>query len=131
MRIVKARLEIDVRSEGAGRSSRTCWARWPSRTRKLTYQRYKKIFSGPEWEPLQKKSAQTQRVLWASTSTKDPSYPDVLYVEELIGPDTVNTIPPATFDAFRDHGNAEPSLEAGYRCRARHHGHARAASAFR
>ncbi|HYK16811.1 MAG TPA: bifunctional transaldolase/phosoglucose isomerase [Bryobacteraceae bacterium] len=79
---------------------------------KLTYQRYKEIFSGPEWDALAKKGAQTQRVLWASTSTKDPSYSDVLYVEELIGPDTVDTIPPATFDAFRDHGHAKPSLEA-------------------
>src|SRR5271156_6857950 len=79
---------------------------------KITYQRYKEIFSGPDWEPLKKKNAQTQRVLWASTSTKDPSYPDVLYIDELIGPDTVNTIPPATFDAFRDHGHAKPSLEA-------------------
>ncbi|MDP8979552.1 MAG: bifunctional transaldolase/phosoglucose isomerase [Acidobacteriota bacterium] len=79
---------------------------------KITYQRYKQIFSGPEWEPLAKKNAQTQRVLWASTSTKDPSYSDVLYVEELIGPDTVNTIPPSTFDAFRDHGKPKASLEA-------------------
>ena len=79
---------------------------------KLTYQGYKEIFSGPEWDALAKKGAQTQRVLWASTSTKDPSYSDVLYVEELIGADTVNTIPPATFDAFRDHGHAKPSLEA-------------------
>src|SRR5712692_4409784 len=78
---------------------------------KLTYQRYKEIFSGPEWEPLAKKGAQTQRVLWASTSTKDPSYPDVLYVEELIGPDTVDTIPPSTLDAFRDHGKPKASLE--------------------
>jgi transaldolase / glucose-6-phosphate isomerase len=79
---------------------------------KLTYQRYKEIFSGPQWDALAKKSAQTQRVLWASTSTKDPSYPDVLYIDELIGPDTVNTIPPATFDAFRDHGHPKASLEA-------------------
>jgi len=79
---------------------------------KLTYRRYKEIFSGADWDVLAKKSAQTQRVLWASTSTKDPSYSDVLYVEELIGADTVNTIPPATLDAFRDHGRAKPSLEA-------------------
>ncbi len=79
---------------------------------KLTYQRYKEIFSGAGWDPLAKKNAQTQRVLWASTSTKDPSYPDVLYIDELIGPDTVNTIPPATFDAFRDHGKPKASLEA-------------------
>src|SRR5579871_3870502 len=78
---------------------------------KLTYQLYKRIFSGTEWDALAKKGAQTQRVLWASTSTKDPSYPDTLYVDELIGPDTVNTIPPATFDAYRDHGKPRPSLE--------------------
>jgi len=77
---------------------------------KLTYERYGKIFSGPRWEKLQRQGAQTQRVLWASTSTKNPSYRDVLYIEELIGPDTVNTIPPATFDAFRDHGRLRQSL---------------------
>jgi transaldolase / glucose-6-phosphate isomerase len=77
---------------------------------KLTYQRYLTIFSGPRWEVLAKKGAQTQRVLWASTSTKNPNYRDVLYVEELIGKDTVNTIPPATFDAFRDHGKVRNSL---------------------
>ena len=71
---------------------------------KLTYQRYQKIFSGPRWQALAAKGAQTQRVLWASTSTKNPNYRDVIYVEELIGPDTVNTMPPATIDAFRDHG---------------------------
>ena len=73
---------------------------------KLTYQRYQKIFSGPRWQALAAKGAQTQRVLWASTSTKNPNYRDVMYVEELIGPDTVNTMPPATIDAFRDHGQA-------------------------
>ena len=79
---------------------------------KLTYQRYKEIFSGADWSALAKKGAQTQRVLWASTSTKDPSYSDVLYVEELIGPDTVNTMPPQTLEAFRDHGKPKASLEA-------------------
>ena len=77
---------------------------------KLTYERYGKIFSGSRWEKLQRQGAQMQRVLWASTSTKNPDYRDVLYVEELIGADTVNTIPPATFDAFRDHGRLRPSL---------------------
>jgi len=77
---------------------------------KLTYQRYQKIFSGPRWEALAKQGAQTQRVLWASTSTKNPNYRDVIYVEELIGPDTVNTMPPATIDAFRDHGKLRNSL---------------------
>src|SRR5271157_517077 len=77
---------------------------------KLTYQRYQRIFSGPRWQALASKGAQTQRVLWASTSTKNPNYRDVIYVEELIGPDTVNTVPPATLDAFRDHGKPRQSL---------------------
>jgi len=77
---------------------------------KLTYQRYQRIFSGPRWQALAAKGAQTQRVLWASTSTKNPAYRDVIYVEELIGPDTVNTMPPATIDAFRDHGRLRNSL---------------------
>ncbi len=78
---------------------------------KLTYRRYKEIFSGPRWEALAAAGAQAQRLLWASTSTKNPEYRDVLYVEELIGPDTVNTIPPATYDAFREHGRLRGSLE--------------------
>jgi transaldolase / glucose-6-phosphate isomerase len=77
---------------------------------KLAYQRYQRIFSGPRWEALAAKGAQTQRVLWASTSTKNPKYRDVIYVEELIGRDTVNTMPPATIDAFRDHGRLRNSL---------------------
>jgi transaldolase / glucose-6-phosphate isomerase len=77
---------------------------------KLAYQRYQRIFSGPRWQALAAKGAQTQRVLWASTSTKNPKYRDVVYVEELIGPDTVNTMPPATVDAFRDHGRLRHSL---------------------
>jgi transaldolase/glucose-6-phosphate isomerase len=77
---------------------------------KETYVSYQKIFSGDRWKTLAAKGAQTQRVLWASTSTKNPNYSDVLYVEELIGPDTVNTIPPVTFNAFRDHGHPRASL---------------------
>jgi transaldolase/glucose-6-phosphate isomerase len=77
---------------------------------KLTYLRYQRIFSGPRWQALVAQGAQTQRVLWASTSTKNPAYRDVMYVEELIGPDTVNTMPPATIDAFRDHGRLRNSL---------------------
>jgi transaldolase/glucose-6-phosphate isomerase len=77
---------------------------------KLTYQLYQRIFSGPRWEALAARGAQTQRVLWASTSTKNPAYRDVMYVEELIGPDTVDTMPPATVDAFRDHGRLRNSL---------------------
>jgi transaldolase / glucose-6-phosphate isomerase len=78
---------------------------------KLTYAAYKNIFHGPRWDALRARGAHPQRLLWASTSTKDPAYRDVLYVEELIGPDTVDTIPPATFDAFRDHGRPRASLE--------------------
>ena len=78
---------------------------------KQAYQKYKGLFSGPRWQKLADKGAKTQRVLWASTGTKNPKYSDVLYIEELIGPDTVNTIPPATLDAFRDHGKVRPTLE--------------------
>ena len=77
---------------------------------KLAYERYQRIFSGPRWDALAAKGAQTQRVLWASTSTKNPKLRDVLYIEELIGKDTVNTIPPATYDAFKDHGRPRASL---------------------
>jgi transaldolase/glucose-6-phosphate isomerase len=77
---------------------------------KLTYEAYQRIFSAPRWKALASKGAQTQRVLWASTSTKNPNYRDVVYVEELIGPDTVDTAPPATIEAFRDHGKPRLSL---------------------
>ena len=77
---------------------------------KVTYKKYQELFSGPRWNALKAKNAQTQRLLWASTSTKNKAYRDVIYVEELIGADTVDTIPPATFDAFRDHGKLRPSL---------------------
>ena len=77
---------------------------------KLTYKKYQELFGGARWKALASKGAQTQRLLWASTSTKNPKYRDVIYVEELIGADTVDTIPPATFDAFRDHGKLRPSL---------------------
>jgi transaldolase/glucose-6-phosphate isomerase len=78
---------------------------------KLTYQRYKELYRDPRWTALAGRGARTQRLLWASTSTKNPNYRDVIYVEELIGRDTVDTIPPATYDAFRDHGTASASLE--------------------
>jgi transaldolase/glucose-6-phosphate isomerase len=77
---------------------------------RLAYQRYLEIFSGPRWQALAMRGAQTQRLLWASTGTKNPSYRDVMYVEELVGPETVNTIPVATLDAFRDHGRPRASL---------------------
>src|SRR6195256_1333047 len=78
---------------------------------KLAYQDYKRLFSGARWEKLAAKGAKPQRLLWASTGTKNKDYSDVLYIEELIGPDTVNTVPPATLDAFRDHGTPRNSLE--------------------
>ena len=77
---------------------------------KLAYQRYLEIVRSDRWQTLRRRGALPQRLLWASTGTKNPSYRDVVYVEELIGPDTVNTIPPATFEAFRDHGQLRPSL---------------------
>jgi len=77
---------------------------------KMAYEIYEEIFSGERWEKLRTKGAQTQRVLWASTGTKNEKYSDVLYIEELIGKDTVNTIPPATWDAFREHGKLRESL---------------------
>jgi transaldolase / glucose-6-phosphate isomerase len=77
---------------------------------KLTYKKYQEIYSSSRWKALQAKGAQPQRLLWASTSTKNKKYRDVLYVEELIGAETVDTIPPATFDAFRDHGKLRNSL---------------------
>ena len=77
---------------------------------KLAYQHYLGIFGSDRWKKLAAKGAQTQRVLWASTSTKNPNYRDVMYVEELIGQDTVNTVPPMTLDAFRNHGSSRPSL---------------------
>ena len=78
---------------------------------KLAYQRYQKTFGSERWKKLAAKGAQTQRVLWASTSTKNPAYRDVLYVEELIGPDTVNTLPPATLEAFPRSWPSPPQLD--------------------
>lgn len=78
---------------------------------KLAYQHYKKVIASDRWKKLAAKGARVQRLLWASTGTKNKAYSDVLYVEELIGRDTVNTVPPATLDAFRDHGTPRNSLE--------------------
>jgi transaldolase len=80
---------------------------------KLAYQRYKEIFSGERWQKLAAAGATKQRCLWASTSTKNPDYRDVMYVEELIGPETVNTMPEETIEAFQDHGEVELTLERG------------------
>jgi len=80
---------------------------------KLAYQRYKELFSGERWDFLASKGANPQRCLWASTSTKNPDYRDVVYVEELIGDKTVNTMPEETIVAFQDHGRVAPTLEQG------------------
>ncbi len=78
---------------------------------KLAYETYKEVFAGEQWKALRAQGASAQRCLWASTSTKNPAYRDVIYVEELIGPDTVNTMPRETVDAFQDHGNVANTLE--------------------
>ncbi|HEV8237260.1 MAG TPA: transaldolase [Gemmatimonadaceae bacterium] len=78
---------------------------------KLAYGIFQKEFSSPRWKRLEEKGAAVQRVLWASTSTKNPAYRDVMYVEQLIGPHTVNTMPPATIDAFRDHGDVKRTVD--------------------
>ena len=80
---------------------------------KLAYQHWKEAFAGERWEALHARGARPQRCLWASTSTKNPDYRDVLYVEELIGPDVVNTMPLETIHAFRDHGEVQDTLETG------------------
>jgi transaldolase len=77
---------------------------------KNAYAVFHRVFSSPEFDELRAQGANVQRVLWASTSTKNPRYPDTLYVDELVGPDTVNTMPPATFQALKDHGRARPRL---------------------
>jgi transaldolase len=79
---------------------------------KLAYQQFLHHFSGPRWEALVKRGAKVQRPLWASTSTKNPAYPDTLYVDSLIGPHTVNTIPDATITAFADHGTVARTVDA-------------------
>ena len=79
---------------------------------RLAYRLFRSMFSGPRWEALEAQGARLQRPLWASTGTKNPAYSDVLYVEELIGPDTVNTMTPATIDAFRDHGEVARTVDA-------------------
>src|SRR5207245_7044228 len=80
---------------------------------KMAYQSFKRIFNEPEFKELRQHGAWVQRCLWASTGTKNPNYSDVLYIEELVGPDTVNTMPPGALAAFRDHGRARPAITRG------------------
>jgi transaldolase/glucose-6-phosphate isomerase len=111
--MIDARLDQKIKSGGDKAQLEALKGKVAIANAKLAYERYKRIFSGPRWQALVARGARTQRLLWASTSTKNPQYRDVMYVEELIGPDTVNTIPPATLDAFRAHGEIRPSLEQG------------------
>lgn len=99
-----------AKDETARARIRTLFGKVAIANAKLAYQRYHTLYRGARWKRLAEKGAETQRLLWASTSTKNPAYRDVYYVEELIGPDTVNTVPPATFDAFRDHGRVRATL---------------------
>jgi transaldolase len=103
VKIDKALSSLDAESEFRGRAAIA--------SSRLAYQVYKQLFSGSEWQELVDEGAQPQRLLWASTSTKDPSYKDVMYVESLIGADTVNTLPLKTLNAFRDHGQAALRVE--------------------
>jgi len=80
---------------------------------RLAYELFQRTFSGPRWEALERRGARVQRPLWASTSTKNPDYPDTLYVDGLIGPDTVNTLPDGTMAAFEDHGTVARTIDAG------------------
>ena len=104
--------EVDRRFEaiGTGRRS-TCAARRP-RPGEARLPPVPRTFSGPRWEALAAAGRRVQRPLWASTSTKNPAYPDTFYVDELIGPDTVNTLPDATIEAFADHGTLERRVDA-------------------
>jgi transaldolase len=101
--------EADKRLEDIGRTDLA--GKLAIANAKLAYQNYKRVFSGARWDALAAKGAHPQRCLWASTSTKNPAYRDVMYVEELIGPLTVNTMPEETIQAFQDHGKVEDTLE--------------------
>ena len=101
--------EADKRLEQVGRAD--LQGKLAIANAKLAYQNYKRVFSGDRWDRLAAKGANPQRCLWASTSTKNPAYRDVMYVEELIGPQTVNTMPEETIEAFQDHGKVEDTVE--------------------
>ena len=105
--------EVDRRLDAVGTTSALCLrGRTAVAQAQAAYGRFGEIFSGPRWERLATLGAQVQRPLWASTSTKNPAYPDTLYVDELIGPHTVNTMPDATLEAFCDHGKLRRSVDA-------------------
>jgi transaldolase len=112
--LVDPQLEKIIESGGAkAEQARRLRGQLAIASARQAYQIYKEIFKGPRFQSLAQQGARAQRVLWASTSTKNPDYSDVKYVEALIGPETVNTLPMKTIDAFRDHGNPAPRLEEG------------------
>jgi transaldolase len=101
--------KVDAALEKAGRTD--LQGKAAVANARVAYESFQRIFSGPRWEALAARGARVQRPLWASTSTKNPAYSDTLYIDELIGPDTVNTMPDATIDAARDHGIAERTID--------------------
>jgi len=105
--------EADKRLDAVGGEATKLKGKLAIANAKLAYQNYLEVFSGPRWAALAQKGATKQRCLWASTSTKNPDYRDVLYVEELIGPETVNTMPEETIEAFQDHGKVAETLTQG------------------
>ncbi|MDP9141141.1 MAG: transaldolase, partial [Pseudomonadota bacterium] len=109
--------EISQRLSGAGESQHAALSALLGQVAianaKLAYADYKRLIAQSRWQALAQRGAQPQRLLWASTGTKNPAYRDVIYVEALLGPQTVNTVPPATLDAFRDHGVAQARLIEG------------------
>lgn len=104
--------EVDKRLAAIGGDALRLQGKAAVANAKMAYQLFLRKFSGPRWEQLAAKGAHVQRPLWASTSTKNPAYRDVMYVEQLIGPHTVNTMPPATIEAFRDHGVTARTVDA-------------------
>ena len=105
--------ETDSRLDALGGEAATLKGKLGIANAKLAYQNYLETFSGSRWEALEQKGATKQRCLWASTSTKNPEYRDVMYVEELIGPATVNTMPEETIMAFQNHGNVSVTITEG------------------
>ena len=105
--------ELESRVAGGERGLEPLQGKAALANARLTYQRFRQAFAGPRWEALKAGGAQLQRPLWASTSTKNPAYRDVLYAEQLIGPDTVDTMPPQTLAAFRDHGVVARTVDQG------------------
>lgn len=106
--------EVDRRLDViGGRAARALKGKAAVSSAKLAYELFQQTFSGPRWEALVARGARVQRPLWASTSTKNPDYPDTLYVDELIGPNTVNTLPDSTMAAFEDHGTVARTIDIG------------------